>query len=445
MPYERSPLADAGIWKGDSDASAEPELTGRFLVSFKRGKEAVESGASALRTGAGISKLEHAGDKRSPAINALAKGEIDTVFLDRLGIAVVAAHPDQEAAVLTVSEKESSILRVTPEKMRYASGPVEYLQGWQQGANDALERAFQQLTEESGADHEVRSEQNWDESTATWGIQATGSHRTPFTGEGLRIAILDTGIDVEHPAFAGRQLHTESFVPDQAVHDGNGHGTHCAGIACGGWAGAPRYGVAAEAEICVGKVLGNDGRGPDLQILAGIDWALSQGCQVVSMSLGSPARPGMQYEEEYEDAAQAAAEMGTLLIAAAGNDSRRPGHIMPVQLPANCPSIVAVAAVTSDLDVAPFSCGRGSGSDGVDLAGPGVDVLSSWPQPPRSRRLSGTSMAAPYVAGIALLTMQAEGSSNAGALRKALARRAQKLSNCSPADVGAGLVQAPIG
>ncbi|MFD3467250.1 S8 family serine peptidase [Streptomyces sp. NPDC058682] len=444
MSHERSPLADAGVWKNNSGASAEPELTGRFLVSFKRGKEAVESGAAALRKGAGISMLEHASDEQSPAINALARGEIDTVLLDRLGIAVVAAQPDQQAAVLTVSENESSILRATPEKMRYASESVEFLQGWQQGANDALERAFQQLKTESGSAREASSEQNWDESTATWGIQATGSHQTPFTGKGLRIAILDTGIDLQHPAFTGRQLHTESFVPDQAVQDGNGHGTHCAGIACGGWVGAPRYGVATEAEICVGKVLGNDGRGPDLQILAGIDWALSQGCQVVSMSLGSPARPGMPYEEEYEDAAQAAAEMGTLLIAAAGNSSRRPGQIMPVQLPASCPSIVAVAAVTPDLDVAPFSCGRGSGSDGVDLAGPGVDVLSSWPQPPRSRKLSGTSMATPYVAGIALLTIQAEGS-NAGALRNSLTGQAQRLQKCSPADVGAGLVQAPGG
>jgi len=116
-----------------------------------------------------------------------------------------------------------------------------------------------------------------------------------------------------------------------------------------------------------------------------------------------------------------------------------------VDRPANCPSILAVAAVDSRLGIAPFSCG-GINPDGggVDLAGPGVNVYSSWPMPTRYRTISGTSMATPHVSGIAALWLEARGlDTTAEALWQLLVANAQRLP--LPArDVGTGLVQAPV-
>lgn len=282
-------------------------------------------------------------------------------------------------------------------------------------------------------------------SGATWGVRAVGADASPYTGKGIRIAVLDTGLDLSHPDFAGRAIVSRSFVEGQAVQDGNGHGTHCAGIAAGPAAPdlQPRYGVAGEAELYVGKVLGDEGSGGDGGILEGIDWAVEHGCHIVSMSLGSPVAPGQGHSAVFEEVARRALAAGTLIVAAAGNESRRPESVAPVGHPANCPSILAVAAVDSDLRVAPFSCGGLEGDGGeVNIAAPGVDVLSAWPAPDLHRSLSGTSMATPFVAGVAALHAQADPSARAASLGERLAQSALKLRD-SARDVGAGLARAP--
>jgi subtilisin family serine protease len=109
----------------------------------------------------------------------------------------------------------------------------------------------------------------------------------------VKVAVLDTGLDLGHPDFAGRQITAQSFVQGEQVQDGHGHGTHCIGTACGPRTPGrlPRYGIAYQAQIFAGKVLSNAGSGGDGGILAGIDWAIRNGCAVVSMSLGSPVEP----------------------------------------------------------------------------------------------------------------------------------------------------------
>jgi subtilisin family serine protease len=176
-------------------------------------------------------------------------------------------------------------------------------------------------------------------------------------------------------------------------------------------------------------------------ILAGIDWAIRNGCRIVSMSLGASTRPDEPFSPVYEAIARRALDRGTLIIAAAGNDSRRPASIAPLNRPANCPSIMAVGAIDAFAKVAFFSC-RASGLAGgeVDIAGPGVAVFSSWPRPRLYNNISGTSMATPHVAGIAALYLQKTPGLSARDLWSELQRNALRIG-APGVDVGAGLVQ----
>jgi subtilisin family serine protease len=148
------------------------------------------------------------------------------------------------------------------------------------------------------------------------------------TGAGVTVAVLDTGIDLDHPDFRGRFIEgadAVSFVEGEDVRDLNGHGTHCAGVIAGPVSPAcgTRYGVAPQVKLLVGKVLrGTEGEGYDSDILDGIDWAADQGAQIVSMSLGAPRNPGAPYNTVYERVAAhfLRGAQGPLLIAAAGNE-----------------------------------------------------------------------------------------------------------------------------
>ena len=286
-----------------------------------------------------------------------------------------------------------------------------------------------------------------DTAEATWGIAATGAAESPFTGRGIRLAVLDTGIDLEHPAFAGREIVSRSFVEGEGVDDVQGHGTHCAGTAAGAMlaGGRTRYGVAPDVLLHVGKVLNDRGAGREGDILAGMIWAVEAGCEVVSMSLGRTVRIGEERTPEYEEAGAYALERGSLILAAAGNDSRREyGFVAPVGEPANAPSILAVAALDPRLAVAPFSNGGLEGSGGeVDLAAPGVGVFSTVPMPRRYASFDGTSMACPHAAGIAALWAESDASLRGAALAERLRGAALPL-DLEPADAGAGLVAAPV-
>jgi subtilisin family serine protease len=379
-------------------------VTGRYLILL--GQDDLQASIQHLSSLAQVS-IRH---RSSAATEAL--DDACALVFDHIGVAFVRCT-EQAQARLAEAAGGNTILAVEPERTVYAIA-------------DTGRRA--------GAAAE-----------ATWGVRAVGADATGQTGKGIRIAILDTGLDLTHPDFAGRTLESRSFVAGQPVQDGNGHGTHCAGIAAGPAQpkGQPRYGVAGEAELYIGKVLGDDGSGADGGILEGIDWAVEQGCAIVSMSLGSPVEPGQGHSAVFEGVARRALAAGTLIVAAAGNESERPGRIAPVGHPANCPSIAAIGAIAEDLSVAPFSDGGLQGDGGeVNLAAPGVDILSSWPAPELHQTLSGTSMATPFVAGVAALYAQADPDARADRLLKRLTEAAGKLQ-APPRDVGAGLVKAP--
>jgi subtilisin family serine protease len=289
---------------------------------------------------------------------------------------------------------------------------------------------------------------------ATWGIQAINVRNSTLTGKDVKIAILDTGFDFTHPDFAGRVIHRKSFVGRQAK-DREGHGTFCAGIAGGDRKGKSggRYGVAPGSRLYVGKILDDAGEGSDGQALAGIEWALEKGCQVISMSFGAAVEAGTAYSAIFEDVAKTAMANNCLLIAATGNESdRAEGVIAPVNHPANCPSVMAVAALTESLKVANYSCGgkgrmkRGgrapiAGADAVKIAAPGDNILSAHIGGGYEVE-SGTSMATPFVAGVAALLWEQYPGASAREIWDKLIRQAQPVGG-SVADVGAGMVYMP--
>lgn len=382
--------------------AADPRTTGRYIVLLR--PDEPDTGVRQLVELTGV-RVMHSRSRDTPP----EPPERCIVVFDHIGAALLYCSTDAGQVITQAAQAgDTGILAIEPERRVHATGT---------GAANG----------------------------ATWGIEAVGALASPYSGRGIRIAILDTGFDLEHPDFQGRNVTARSFVEGESAHDESGHGTHCAGIAAGPAApeGGPRYGVAADADLFIGKVLSNRGHGTDGSVLEGIDWAVQNRCEVVSMSLGSPVQPGETYSTVFETVAQRALQAGTLIVAAAGNESRRPAHIAPVGHPANCPSILGVAAVDRALQVAPFSCGGLEPAGGeVDLAAPGVDIESAWPIPQRRHTISGTSMATPFVAGIAALHAEADARLRAAALGERLKRTARALD--APArDVGAGLVQAP--
>lgn len=282
-----------------------------------------------------------------------------------------------------------------------------------------------------------------DDAKATWAIRAVGAVESSATGRGVSVAVLDTGVDLSHPALRHRIADHRSFVPRETIDDGNGHGTHCCGLVAGEEiSGAPRFGVAPGADLFVGKVLSNAGHGKERQILQGMEWAIEKGCDVISMSLGRRVSDGEGPASGYRRLFEAAEKSGVLIVAAAGNDSFRPSFVNPVSSPANDPLAMAVGAVDSVLGVARFSNGSvNSAGGGLDIVAPGVSILSAEPHPGRFVRQSGTSMATPIVAGLAALMKELKSGLKGQALRKALADLASGLGD--PADYGAGLARAP--
>jgi subtilisin family serine protease len=280
----------------------------------------------------------------------------------------------------------------------------------------------------------------------SWALRILGldENYSRATGAGVRVAVLDTGVDLQHPDLVDRITDSASFIPGESVQDGNGHGTHCAGVigARRDPLGGRRYSVAPEVELLVGKVLDNSGSGYDDQILEGIDWAADLGARVISMSLGSPRSAGAPFSAAYElvAATRLAEADGVLIVAASGNESDRPYRRAAVGNPAACPSFLAVAAIDRHRRVGYFSCAQLDSIGKVDVSGPGVGVYSSW-KGGGYNTISGTSMATPHAAGICALLLELEQKLTPRQLWSKLVSTCRTLGD--PTDFGAGLIQVP--
>ena len=422
-----------------------PGTTGKYLVLLREDSDA--SAAKTLSNVAGL-RVTDSRELGDDAGTFSAKSGTDGIIFRELGVVVVDAPPDQTKSLGIAAEGANDILAVEPEQVMYALDSLpsaDYFRGYRDGVSQLVESVVGAGAAPSSDEDAGAAANPFNEINLTWGLQITRADVSTFTGKGIRVAVLDTGFDLGHPDFAGRNVTTRSFVSGQAVQDGHGHGTHCIGTSCGTRTPRtlPRYGIASEANIFVGKVLSNQGSGTDSSILAGINWAVGNNCVVISMSLGAPVAKGETFSPIYEAVARRSLAKGTLIVAAAGNESQRPFLIKPVGRPANCPSILAVAAIDPKRAVASFSCGAINGSGGeVNIAGPGVAVRSSWPRPTLYNTISGTSMATPHVAGIAALYAQANPNSRGMALWNLLVNNARAIT-LPVRDVGRGLVTAP--
>lgn len=207
-------------------------------------------------------------------------------------------------------------------------------------------------------------------------------------GKGIKVAILDTGIDDRHPCLAPNVRSGQSFVPHEtSTMDHNGHGTHCAGTVAAAFTGEGVVGVAPAASLYPVKVLDSRGSGNFSWLIAALDWCIDNEIHIASMSLGAAMAP-----TAVGQMCDLAFAKGVLLVAAAGNSGDRVGY------PAAFPGVIAVSAIDVSNIIAGFSC-RGPE---VELAAPGVDVLSTVPGGGYAR-FNGTSMACPHVAGAAAL------------------------------------------
>ncbi|MFJ5272745.1 S8 family serine peptidase [Streptomyces sp. NPDC088358] len=268
------------------------------------------------------------------------------------------------------------------------------------------------------------------------------------TGEGVDVAVLDTGIDAAHPDFAGRIAASESFVPGQDVTDRHGHGTHVASTVAGTGAasGGKEKGVAPGASLHIGKVLDNDGSGQDSWILAGMEWAArDQHAKVVSMSLGGDPTDGTDPLSEAVN--RLSEETGALFVIAAGNSGP---EAYSIGAPGAADAALTVGAVNGPgkgVDqLAEFSSrGPRVGDNAVkpDLTAPGVDILAARSQyAPEGegayQTMSGTSMATPHVAGAAALLAAKHPDWNGRQLKDALVSTTASTRQSSPYQGGSG-------
>ncbi|MBN9381218.1 MAG: S8 family serine peptidase [Chitinophagaceae bacterium] len=396
---------------GDKKGQAEQSFTGRILVQL----DPKTSAATVIRQAKTKDLRLAAMQDWSEGMPVHALGQADGIIFEKLKVALV-----NEAGAARLRQLQA--MRNSP---FLSSEPERYL------------RASQATSKGKGKGG------TWKDNTAaTWGIQAINAVDSRYTGKGVKIAVLDTGFDFTHPDFTGRTLHRKSFVGTRQAQDKEGHGTHCAGIAGGGRKGkdGARYGVAYGARLYIGKILDDAGEGTDGLALAGIEWALEKGCQVISMSFGAPMEAGHAYSGIFEHVAQIAMSNNCLLIAATGNESdHSEGEVSPVNHPANCPSIMAVGALTQTMGLADYSCAGVEAFFGqVDIAAPGNDILSAK-LGGGYRRESGTSMATAFVAGAAALLWEQYPQASAGDIWAKLVQQARRLS-LSSTDAGSGIV-----
>ncbi|MBO3833295.1 MAG: S8 family serine peptidase [Candidatus Brockarchaeota archaeon] len=253
--------------------------------------------------------------------------------------------------------------------------------------------------------------------TTPWGIEKIGAPKvwSEHTGAGVKVAVLDTGIDLTHPDL--KVAGGATFVTGtKSYNDDNGHGTHVAGIIAALDNEIGVVGVAPGASLYAVKVLNKQGSGFISWIIAGIEWSIDNGMQIISMSFGSTADSTALHDE-----LKAAYGKGIVLVAAAGNNG--PGE-NTITYPAKYPEVIAVGATDENDYVAEWS----SRGPELELTAPGVNIYSTY-KGGSYRMLSGTSMACPHVTGTVALILSKNPSLSPDEVRDILQKTAIDLGS----------------
>jgi len=212
-------------------------------------------------------------------------------------------------------------------------------------------------------------------------------------GTGIRVGIIDTGADLDHPDLKYAIVASANFNGTGSAEDGDGHGTHVAGIIGARSNGVGTVGVAPECELFIAKALGDDGSGAFSQITAAVYWLIGQDVDIINMSLGAPFDDVALHE-----ALKVAARSGIICVAAAGNDGV--DVLNAVDFPGQYSEVIAVGAIDASKHIAAYT----STGPQVDVLAPGSNVYSTWLNGAYCL-LSGTSMATPFVSGVVALVL----------------------------------------
>ncbi|WP_051302555.1 S8 family peptidase [Salibacterium aidingense] len=275
-----------------------------------------------------------------------------------------------------------------------------------------------------------------EEELRNWGlehVQAPDAWEENVTGEGVEVAVVDTGISTSHPSLDVEDGYSAVSYTD-SYDDDNGHGSHTAGIIGASQPRAGLMGVAPDADLIAVKVLDESGNGSLSQVLTGMEWAIEEDVDIINMSFGTltdSSSMKSMLQEAYED--------GIIVAAASGNRGEGEDDTDRVEYPARYDSVVAVAAVDDNNERAYFS----ASGEAVELSAPGVDIVSTY-EGSSYGPLSGTSMATPFVSGAFALLKEAYPEEEAPALRSMLQEEALDLGEDGRDErYGYGLLQLP--
>lgn len=272
-----------------------------------------------------------------------------------------------------------------------------------------------------------------------------------YDGKGVKVAVLDTGADLNNADIKSDIIASQSFISGQTVQDGHGHGTHVAATVAGSGAnsGGANKGVAPGADLLIGKVLSNGGQGPDSSILAGMEWAVAQGADVISMSLGGTDTPG---EDVLTNAVNSlSASSNSLFVIAAGNSG--PGD-STLGTPGAADTALTVGAVDKSDALADFSSrGPRLGDMAMkpEITAPGVDIVAAraagttmgTPVDANYTSANGTSMATPHVAGAAAILKQHHPDWTGQHIKEVLTAHAKSAADQTVYQQGYGRVDIP--
>ncbi|RDE49783.1 MAG: peptidase S8 [Candidatus Accumulibacter meliphilus] len=352
---------------GKVEGKAMSEKRKSVIITFKAKEKRSDKGA----------------DKVDIVRSVLPKG-MQTYFFDATSLASGASVPamDEDLIAYDVNQYESPIVTA-----RLTKAEIEELSKNGNVAEVEEDQACYAIGSQFGHLQFENQPSILAETVPAGVVQIKAPQGWPSSqGEGIRVAVVDTGIDYNHSDLKANYRGGVSFVAGASTPmDDHGHGTHCAGTVAAAINGAGVVGVAPSAYLYAVKVLNSSGSGSYSQIISGIDWCIQNGMRVVSMSLG-----GSGGSTALQNICNTAWSKGLLVVAAAGNTGASVGY------PAKYKNVIAVSAIDSANALASFS----SRGPEVDICAPGVNVLSTT-RGGAYGTMSGTSMACPHVAGAA--------------------------------------------